>query len=310
MQGFVLAPGSPRRAPFSASRLCHNTAQHVACPVGACTDDAPHHPILFEHTFEMRYPTCQEVAMGDRTSIEWTEATWNPTTGCDRLSRGCDNCYALALAKRLKAMGQPHYQRDGDTRTSGPGFGVDLHPDTLLAPFGWKKPRLIFVNSMSDLFHARVPLSFVRQVFEVIAATPQHTYQILTKRSRRLRILASSLEWPDNLWVGVSVEDSAALYRVEELRHVPASVRFLSCEPLLGSLDDLSLDGLGWVIAGGESGPDARRVQPSWVRDIRDRCEESNVPFFFKQWGGRTPKAGGRLLDGRTWDEMPSYSLR
>jgi protein gp37 len=243
--------------------------------------------------------------MGDRSSIEWTEATWNPTTGCDRISRGCDNCYALTLAKRLKAMGQPHYQQDGDPRTSGPGFGVTHHLDSLGLPYTWKRPRLVFVNSMSDLFHAKVPLAFVQQVFAVMAATPQHTYQVLTKRARRLRRLAPELDWPPNVWMGVSVEDSAALHRVHDVCAVPAAVRFLSCEPLLGPLYRLPLDGIHWVIVGGESGANARPLDSSWVEDVKDQCMSAGVPFFFKQWGGRTPKAGGRRLDGQTWDDMP-----
>ena len=170
--------------------------------------------------------------MATRTGIEWTEVTWNPTTGCDRISAGCDNCYALTLAKRLKAMGSAKYQHDGDPRTSGPGFGLTTHPDALRQPYTWRSPRVVFVNSMSDLFHARVPVGFIARVFAVIADTPQHTYQVLTKRSSRLRKIASRLEWPPNLWMGVSVEDSEALYRVDDLRSVPAAVRFLSCEPL------------------------------------------------------------------------------
>ncbi|MGW2255172.1 DUF5131 family protein [Kitasatospora sp. NPDC001660] len=244
--------------------------------------------------------------MGDRSSIEWTEATWNPTTGCDRISAGCENCYALALAKRLKAMGAAKYQLDGDPRTSGPGFGVAVHPDALQVPLGWKSPRVVFVNSMSDLFHARVPLDYVRRVFAVMEATPQHTYQVLTKRSHRLRQVAGQLEWPANLWMGVSVESETELGRVDDLRRVPAAVRFLSCEPLLGPLTGLDLDGIDWVIAGGESGPRHRPLDEAWVREIRDLCAEASVAFFFKQWGGRTPKAHGRLLEGRTWDEMPA----
>jgi protein gp37 len=243
--------------------------------------------------------------MGDRSAIEWTEATWNPTTGCDRVSRGCDNCYALTLAKRLKAMGQPRYQRDGDPRTSGPGFGVSCHPDALNLPNTWKQPRLVFVNSMSDLFHAQVPLDYVQQVFDVMANTPRHTYQLLTKRSRRLRRVAEHLDWPPNVWMGVSVEDGEVLSRVDDLRAVPAAVRFLSCEPLLGPLTGLSLEEIDWVIAGGESGPRARPPREDWVVELRDICSDASVPFFFKQWGGRTPKAGGRELEGRTWDEMP-----
>jgi protein gp37 len=243
--------------------------------------------------------------MGSGTSIEWTEVTWNPTTGCDRISAGCDNCYALTLAKRLKSMGQPKYQNDGDPRTSGPGFGITMHASALALPYRWSGHRIVFVNSMSDLFHARVPLTFVQQVFGVIADTPQHTYQVLTKRSARLRKLAEALEWPPNLWMGVSVEDATQLRRVNDLRSVPASVRFLSCEPLLGPLDRLDLTGIDWVIAGGESGPGHRPVDHAWISAIRDRCAADEVPFFFKQWGGRTPKDGGRELDGHIWSQMP-----
>lgn len=246
--------------------------------------------------------------MSSRSTIEWTEVTWNPTTGCDRISAGCDNCYALALAKRLKAMGAEKYQNDGNPRTSGPGFAVTIHPDTLDQPYRWRTPRVVFVNSMSDLFHAKVPLSFVRQVFNVMAETPQHTYQVLTKRSARLRKLADKLDWPPNVWMGVSVENSDQLVRVDDLRAVPAAVRFLSCEPLLGPLTGLNLEGIDWVITGGESGPKARPVDPAWVRDIRDACQGADVAFFHKQWGGRTPKAGGRELDGQTWDEMPQLA--
>ncbi|MEU8918776.1 phage Gp37/Gp68 family protein [Streptomyces nigrescens] len=243
--------------------------------------------------------------MGDRSSIEWTEATWNPTTGCDRITPGCDNCYALTLSRRLKAMGAAKYQNDGDPRTSGPGFGVTLHPGALDVPSQWKTPRMVFVNSMSDLFHAKVPLDFVRQVFQVIAATPQHTYQMLTKRSLRLRRIAEQLDWPPNLWMGVSVENADQLGRVDDLRQVPAAVRFLSCEPLLGPLAGLDLDGIGWVIVGGESGSGHRSVLEEWIIEIRDLCTADDVPFFFKQWGGRTPKSGGRELAGETWDQMP-----
>ncbi|GAA1817431.1 phage Gp37/Gp68 family protein [Actinomadura chokoriensis] len=246
--------------------------------------------------------------MATRSAIEWTEVTWNPTTGCDKISDGCDNCYALALAKRLKAMGVEKYQADGDPRTSGPGFGVTTHPDSLRQPYTWRSPRLVFVNSMSDLFHARVPLAFVRQVFGVIADTPQHTYQVLTKRSARLRKIACQLDWPENLWMGVSVENAEAMSRVDDLRTVPAAVRFLSCEPLIGPLTGLNLDGIGWVIAGGESGPGHRPLDSAWVEEIRDDCLTAKVPFFFKQWGGRTPKAAGRELDGRHWDQMPALA--
>lgn len=244
--------------------------------------------------------------MADRSAIEWTEATWNPVTGCDRVSAGCDHCYAMTLAKRLKAMGSEKYQNDGDPRTSGPGFGITTHPDSLDEPKRWKSSRVVFVNSMSDLFHAKVPLGFIRDVFDVVRDTPQHTYQVLTKRSLRLRRAAEKLDWPDNLWMGVSVENSEVLSRVDHLREVPAAVRFLSCEPLLGPLGDIDLTDIGWVIAGGESGPRYRPMELAWARGIRDACRDADVPFFFKQWGGRTPKAFGRELDGQMWDEMPA----
>lgn len=243
--------------------------------------------------------------MADGSAIEWTEATWNPTTGCDRISPGCDNCYALVLARRLKAMGAAKYQNDGNPRTSGPGFGLTVHPEALDLPYRWRQPRAVFVNSMSDLFHARVPLGFIRDVFDVMADTPQHTYQVLTKRSARLRKLADKLDWPANVWMGVSAEDADHLVRLDDLRRVGARVRFLSAEPLLGPLPSLDLEGISWVITGGESGPRARPCEPEWVRQIRDTCLRSGVAFFHKQWGGRTPKAQGRDLDGRVWDEMP-----
>lgn len=238
------------------------------------------------------------------SAIEWTEVTWNPTTGCDRTSPGCDNCYALTLARRLKAMGQPKYQRDGDPRTSGPGFGLSVHADVLDAPRSWHTPRTVFVNSMSDLFHPEVPDEFILQVFEVMGDTPMHTYQVLTKRAKRLSTLAGKLPWSSNIWMGVSVESQRYAFRVDHLRRVAAHVRFLSIEPLLGPVA-LDLGGIGWVIVGGESGPGARPVDPSWVRSVRDQCVAQEVPFFFKQWGGRTPKANGRLLDGEIWSEYP-----
>jgi len=243
--------------------------------------------------------------MSDKSAIEWTEATWNPTTGCDRISAGCDHCYALSLAKRLKAMGVAKYQLDGDPRTSGPGFGVATHPDALDIPRSWKKPRVVFVNSMSDLFHARVPTAFIHDVFDVMRDTPQHTYQVLTKRSKRLARLAPDLPWPTNVWIGVSVETADHFDRVRDLVTVPAAVRFLSCEPLLGPLEGLPLDRVDWVIAGGESGHDARPAEPEWIRDLRDLCVRDRTPFFFKQWGGARAKSGGRDLDGHQWDEMP-----
>jgi protein gp37 len=251
--------------------------------------------------------------MADGSAIEWTEATWNPTTGCDKVSTGCDNCYAMTLSKRLKAMGAEKYQNDGDPRTSGAGFGLTVHPDALALPYRWRQPRVVFVNSMSDLFHAKVPVSFIRDVFDVMRATPQHTYQVLTKRSLRLRRVGESLDWPDNVWMGVSVEDATQLRRVDDLRATPTKVRFLSAEPLLGPLftetASLAMTGIDWVITGGESGPRARPCDPQWVRDIRDECGRASVAFFHKQWGGRTPKAGGRELDGREHSDMPAQAL-
>lgn len=244
--------------------------------------------------------------MADGSGIEWTEATWNPTTGCDRISEGCDNCYALALSKRLKAMGNPKYQVDGDPRTSGPGFALTQHPSALDIPRRWSTPRLIFVNSMSDLFHARVAPSFIRDVFQVMEETPRHTYQLLTKRPRRAARMVAELPWPSNVWLGVSVESSEQLWRLDDLRRVPAATRFVSAEPLLASLAGLDLTGMHWLIAGGESGPNHRALDPTWVRELRDECRDQNVAFFFKQWGGRTPKSNGRELDGELYDEMPA----
>lgn len=243
--------------------------------------------------------------MAATTSIEWTQTTWNPVTGCDRIASGCDNCYALALAKRLKAMGAAKYQKDGSPITSGKGFGVTLHPKVLGDPFKWREPRLVFVNSMSDLFHAKVPVAFVKDVFDVIRETPHHIYQALTKRAHRMARIADKLSWPENLWMGVSVEDEAALNRIEYLQQTPAHIRFLSCEPLLSALPNIDLKLIDWVIVGGESGPRARPMDPAWVEGIRNQCVAAGVPFFFKQWGGRTPKANGRILSGRTWDQMP-----
>lgn len=272
--------------------------------------------------------------MSTASKIEWTETTWNPVTGCDRISAGCDRCYALTLAKRLKAMRSAKYQADGDPRTSGPGFAVTVHEDALWEPLRWRKPRVVFVNSMSDLFHARVPDAFIASVFGVMAVTPQHTYQVLTKRPRRMRALLSSdafrscvdaavdagnlwadsldpVPWPlPNVWAGTSVENDDYTWRADCLRQTPAAVRFLSLEPLLGPLPGLNLDGIHWVIAGGESGPGHRMLDLAWIRDIRDRCASQNTAFFFKQVGGPTPKAGGRELDGRTWDEYPGAGRR
>lgn len=255
------------------------------------------------------------------TAIEWTERTWNPVTGCDRTSPGCDHCYALTLAARLKRMGQPKYQADGDPRTSGPGFAVTLHPETLDVPLRVRAPARWFVNSMSDLFHPDVPDSFIWGVLGTIYAAHQHTFQVLTKRPQRMPKLMASYytgqQWAPqrprriypplpNLWLGTSIENDRYAFRADHLRATPAAVRFLSLEPLLGPLPSLDLAGIDWVIAGGESGPGARPMDPAWVRDIRDSCTDAGVRFFFKQWGGRTPKTGGRELDGRTWDEYPT----
>jgi protein gp37 len=244
------------------------------------------------------------LTVADKSSIEWTEATWNPTTGCDRITAGCDNCYALTLAKRLKGMGHSKYQLDGDHRTSGPGFGLAVHHDALTVPMRWRTPRLVFVNSMSDLFHAKVPSDFIRQVFEVMVSTPQHTYQILTKRPIRLARMAASLPWPPNVWMGVSIEDQTQAWRGVRLLEVPAAVRFISAEPLLGPLQ-LDLEEIDWLIVGGESGPRHRPMQEKWATALRDSCAQSDTAFFFKQWGGHTPKAGGRELQGRIWSDMP-----
>ena len=240
--------------------------------------------------------------MADRSAIEWTDATWNPVTGCTQLSPGCDHCYALTFAERFRGVaGHPYEQ----------GFDLKLWPRRLELPLGWKKSRLIFVNSMSDLFHEAVPTDYIRQVFSVMERAHWHVFQILTKRPKRMAELAPSLPWPRNLWAGTSVELDRFSWRANQyLREVPAAVRFVSAEPLLGSLHKLNLDHLQWVIVGGESGVLNRPCDPAWVRDLRDRCGESGVYFFFKQWGGRTPKARGRVLDGRTWDEMPAFPSR
>lgn len=230
------------------------------------------------------------------TTIEWTEVTWNPVTGCSRISPGCLNCYAERMAKRLQAMGQPNY-RDG--------FAVRTHDHMLRLPFSWSRPRMVFVNSMGDLFHEEVPLDFIKRVFAVMVDTPWHTYQLLTKRADRLAALAAELPWPDNVWMGVTVEDNERLIRVEKLRESQAVVKFLSIEPLLGPLPDLNLAGIDWVIVGGESGPGARPMKLEWVLAIRNACVTSSVPFFFKQWGGVRKKAAGRTLEKRTWNQMP-----
>jgi protein gp37 len=234
--------------------------------------------------------------MAANSHIEWTEATWNPVTGCSKVSAGCKNCYAERLAQRLQAMGNRRYKN---------GFRITLHDDVVDLPRSWRIPRIIFVNSMSDLFHEQVPLEFIQRVFATMRDCPQHTFQILTKRSDRVRSLAPQIDWPANVWMGVSVEDARVLSRVDHLRNVPAAVRFLSCEPLIGSLAGINLTDIHWVIVGGESGPFARPMKVEWVREIFRVCRKQNVPFFFKQWGGVRKDLTGRLLRGRTYDEMP-----
>ncbi len=228
--------------------------------------------------------------------IEWTDVTWNPTTGCTKISAGCKHCYAETMAHRLKAMGLQKYEE---------GFSLAVHESELDTPLRWKKPRAVFVNSMSDLFHRDVPDEFISRVFEVMVRFPKHHFQVLTKRAGRLERLGRKLPWATNVWMGVSVEDSRQLQRVDSLRSTGAAVKFLSLEPLIGPLPGLDLSGISWVIAGGESGPKARPMDPSWVLEIRDLCRKAKVPFFFKQWGGRNKKKMGRLLEGRTYDEMP-----
>lgn len=231
------------------------------------------------------------------SAIEWTGVTWNPVTGCTKVSPGCARCYAERLARRLRAMGSPKYAR---------GFEVALHRETLDDPLRWRQPQLVFVNSMSDLFHDAVPDAFVEAVFRTMNAASRHTFQVLTKRPERAAALGRRLRWTANVWLGTSVETEPYLRRLEPLRRTPAAVKFLSLEPLLGPLPSLDLDGVDWVIAGGESGPGARPLDPDWARAIRDKCARSGVPFFFKQWGGTQRKKAGRLLDGRTWDELPA----
>ncbi len=246
--------------------------------------------------------------MATNSAIEWTEATWNPVVGCTVISPGCTNCYAMRMAKRLEAMGQKKYE--GTTRISGgrPKWNgvVRVDEGSLKIPMTWRTGRMIFVNSMSDLFHEDVPFQFIQRVFEVMRETPQHTFQILTKRAERLEEIASELIWPTNVWMGVSVESAEYIYRIDHLRCIPAETKFLSLEPLIGPLDNLNLSNINWVIAGGESGPGARPMDPAWVRSIRDQCLTQKVAFHFKQWGGKNKKKTGRMLDGRTWDQFPN----
>ena len=235
--------------------------------------------------------------MANKSNIEWTDATWNPVTGCTKISTGCKHCYAERLAKRLKRMGNVRYQNE---------FALTLHKDLLDTPYHWKKPRLVFVNSMSDLFHKGVPTSFIQHVFRTMNECPQHTFQILTKRSERAKSLANKLRWTSNIWMGVSVEDERVYRRIHDLQEIPAQIRFLSCEPLVGKLNEIPLDGIAWVIVGGESGPGARPMKKEWVQSIKAQCRVRKVPFFFKQWGGVQKHRNGRRLGNRTYDEMPN----
>jgi len=234
--------------------------------------------------------------MATRSGIEWTEFTWNPVTGCTKLSPGCAHCYAERMALRLRAAGQPNYAH---------GFKLTPHEHMLEVPLRWKKPQMIFVNSMSDLFHEDVPLEFIQKVFDVMRRASWHTFQVLTKRSKRLLELDSEIDWPPNVWMGVSVENQDYTFRIDHLRQTHAYIKFLSLEPLLGPLSDLDLRGMDWIIVGGESGPGARPIKEEWVIDIKDQCRVAHIPFFFKQWGGVRKKRTGRVLQGRTWDGIP-----
>lgn len=233
-----------------------------------------------------------------QSSIEWTEQTWNPTTGCNKISQGCKYCYADIMTKRLKGMGQEKYKN---------GFQLTLHPQTLDDPKRWK-PSIIFVNSMSDLFHEDVPLHYIQSVFKTMNECPQHQFQVLTKRAERLEQLSPLLNWTENIWAGVSVENQETMFRIGHLQKTGAFIKFLSCEPLLQNLPNLNLNSIDWVIVGGESGFKARIIKEEWVIDIKNQCQAANVPFFFKQWGGKNKKAAGRLLQGKTYDNMPKFT--
>lgn len=239
--------------------------------------------------------------MGQKSTIEWTESTWNPVTGCTKISPGCKNCYAERMAHRLQAMRNKNYAN---------GFALTLQPHMLEKPLSWKRPQFIFVNSMSDLFHEDVPLDYIRQVFDVMDRAHWHQFQVLTKRADVVESYSSLIDWPPNVWMGVSVESAAYTFRIDHLRRTGARIKYLSLEPLLGPLPDLDLIGIDWVIVGGESGPGCRPILEDWVLDIRDQCRVQNVPFFFKQWGGVNKKKSGRLLEERTWDEMPDQSTK
>jgi protein gp37 len=234
--------------------------------------------------------------MAEKSAIEWTESTWNPVTGCSEISTGCKNCYAKRMALRLQAMGQPNYRN---------GFRVTCHPKMLDLPLCWKKPQMIFVNSMSDLFHELVTQEFISEIFDTMNKASRHQFQILTKRAERLAELAPSLKWTENIWIGVTVESADYKERINYLRYTSAYIKFLSLEPLLEDLGRLDLNSIDWVIAGGESGPGARPIKIDWVRNIREQCIEQNVPFFFKQWGGINKKKTGKVLDGKIWNQMP-----
>ncbi len=231
-----------------------------------------------------------------QSKIEWTEVTWNPTTGCNKVSDGCKNCYAEIFAQRLQAMGSRKYRN---------GFEFTIHPDVIEEPKKWKKPKTIFVNSMSDLFHKDISLDILKKVFKTMNETPQHTYQVLTKRAERLEELASEFHWSDNIWMGVTVENEKVIGRIKHLKKTPAKIKFLSLEPLLGPLPKLNLKSIDWVIVGGESGRKARKVEEEWILDIKEQCEKAKVQFFFKQWGGMNKKANGRELQGKTYNGMP-----
>lgn len=238
--------------------------------------------------------------MSKESSIEWTESTWNPVTGCTKISTGCANCYAERIAKRLYAMGQPNYRN---------GFEVTCHEHALSLPLNWRKHKMVFVNSMSDLFHQDIPLSFVRKIFHTMNKARWHCFQVLTKRSDRMVHISRDLNWTSNIWMGVTVEEAQYQHRIGHLVETPATVKFLSLEPLLGPMGNLPLDGIDWVIVGGESGPGSRRMDKLWVEEIRDQCVESNIPFFFKQWGGINKKRAGRLLDDKFWNQMPRKQM-
>lgn len=236
-----------------------------------------------------------------QSSIEWTEMTWNPTTGCSKVSQGCKYCYAEIMSKRLQAMGVEKYKDN---------FEVRIHPEALKVPYTWKKSKIVFVNSMSDLFHEEIPLYFIKEVFRVMRENPQHVFQVLTKRAERLLELDPELKWPHNIWMGVSVENQKVEHRIELLRRTNARVKFLSLEPLLSPLPNLNLENIDWVIVGGESGHNPRPMEPDWVIDIQEQCEKHEVAFFFKQWGGKNKKKNGRMLNGKTYDEMPEIELQ